>query len=121
VSQPLLLAIASAAGAVAVTFLNHLLEQIRRVLGEQPAVRVAEIGEAARIRTELRAEIQQLRDRVEKLQTELDSSRRAYRELLQQHGELELEHRQLKRQHDDLLGKYELVLRELEGLREQRS
>ncbi|SRR5581483_1121139 len=119
-SQPYLLAIASAAGAVGVTLLNHLIDQLRRVLGDRAAVQVAEINDGAQIRAELREEIQQLRDMIDKLQAELDSSRRAYRELLQQHGELEIEHRQLKREHDDLKTKYDLVKRELDDLRDLR-
>ncbi len=111
---------ASAAGAVAVTLLNHLIDQLRRVLGDRAVVQVAEISDSAQIRAELREEIQQLRDMIDKLQSELDSSRRAYRELLQQHGELEIEHRQLKREHDDLKTKYYLVKRELDDLRDLR-
>lgn len=69
-------------------------------------VQAARIDDAAEMRRELWAEVDKLRDRIDDLQKDLDQSRRAFLDLLEEHTALKGEYRSLKHEHDQLLIRY---------------
>lgn len=101
-------------------FLKHYLYRRGRHHDDAATVKVAEISELGRLRKELWEEIEALRERLDGMQSELDTSRRAYVDLLGEHVDLKARHNQLEREHAVLQGKYEIVKHELDALRDQR-